>query len=94
MTLYPPKYSSLLASSPTSKDVSVAGDKIVPPDAKDTISALRWSPVSSHLAASSWDGKVYVYDIGNDLAAKNVAVLDTADPVLSCDWSLVSSGHF
>jgi mRNA export factor len=93
MAFYRPKHSSPMASSTTSRDVSVAGDKMVPPDATDTISALRWSPASNHLAASSWDSKVRIYDVGNDLSATGVAVITTLAPVFSCDWSLVSSGY-
>ena len=55
---------------------SVDRDQAVTSNVTDTISTLRWSPVASYLAASSWDGKVHIYDVANDLTAKGVAITD------------------
>jgi mRNA export factor len=64
-----------------------------PKGPEDTISALRWSPVSNHLAASSWDGKVYIYDASNSTSTasiRGVAAITVGAPVLGCDFSKVS----
>lgn len=65
-------------------------DITLPADATDTISSVRWSPVSNHLAASSWDGKVRIYDIAADGLSRPAAMLSGNGPILSCDWSMVS----
>jgi mRNA export factor len=64
-------------------------DVTLPADAADTMSAVCWSPVANHLAASSWDGKVRVYDVATDGSARGVAMLTADGPVFSCDWSKV-----
>lgn len=69
---------------------SLLRDKAVPSDATDTITAVRWSPVANHLAAASWDGKVRIYDVANDLTASSVGVIDTTSHAFTCDWSQVS----
>lgn len=69
-------------------------DVVLPGGPEDTISALRWSPVANHLAAASWDGKVYIYDATNSTSTdtvKGVAAITVGSPVLDCDFSKVSS---
>ncbi|KAL2128373.1 hypothetical protein VTI74DRAFT_9278 [Chaetomium olivicolor] len=61
-----------------------------PKGPEDTISALRWSPVANHLAASCWDGKVYIYNASNMTSTdtiRGVAALTAGSPVLDCDFS-------
>ncbi|KAK3692356.1 WD40-repeat-containing domain protein [Podospora appendiculata] len=62
-------------------------DIAFPQDSQDTISSLSWSPVSNHLAAASWDGKVYIYDATNSSAIKGISMITTEGPVLDCDFS-------
>jgi len=65
-----------------------------PKGPEDTISALRWSPVAHHLAAASWDGKVYIYDATNSTTTdsiKGIAAINVGSPVLDCDFSKVSA---
>jgi mRNA export factor len=69
---------------------SVAKDMALPEDATDTISSIRWSPVSNHLAAASWDGKVRIYDVAKHGGAQAVATMTAEAPLFSCDWSKVS----
>ena len=90
MSYYKPKPSQLKASSPLVVEGSLDDDREVPADATDTISCVRWSPASNHLAAASWDGKLRVYDVAADLSAKGVAAITTGAPVLTCDWTQVS----
>lgn len=94
MSFYKPKTSSLLAKPSSSPTIPVEDrDRVVGSgDITDTISELRWSPRANWLAASSWDGRVYIYDVANDLMAKGVGVIKAvADaPMLSCDWNPVS----
>eukprot|EP00826_Nyctotherus_ovalis_P055498 TRINITY_DN7370_c0_g1_i35.p1 TRINITY_DN7370_c0_g1~~TRINITY_DN7370_c0_g1_i35.p1 ORF type:complete len:297 (-),score=-21.45 TRINITY_DN7370_c0_g1_i35:209-1099(-) len=56
----------------------------------DTISCLRWAPNSNFLAASSWDGKVYIWDIKqgyyNSLTAQPLLSTDFLEPVLQISW--------
>jgi mRNA export factor len=63
---------------------------VFPKGPEDTISALRWSPVSNHLAAACWDGKVYIYDATNPTSTdtiKGVAAITVGCPVFDCDFS-------
>jgi mRNA export factor len=84
---------STLFGKPAATAASVAGDlsKDVqlasPPE--DSISALSWSPVANHLAVSSWDDKVRIYDVTNSPTGNGVAVIDFGGPPLDCDWSKV-----
>lgn len=63
------------------KDVQVQN----PPE--DSISALRFSPQSDHLAVSSWDKKVRIYEISNTGDSKGVALFEHEGPALNCCWS-------
>ncbi|KXX73074.1 Nucleoporin GLE2 [Madurella mycetomatis] len=56
----------------------------------DTVSALRWSPVSDHVAAACWDGHVYIYDVTRSTTTqdiKGVAAMPAACVFLDCDFS-------
>ena len=83
---------SLLGSrqSPNNNNAASAADVDFPADATDTISAIRWSPTASCLAAASWDGKVRIYNVANSSAISAVALLTAQGPVLSCDFNKVS----
>lgn len=64
-----------------------------PKGPQDSISALRWSPVANHLAAASWDGKVYIYDATTPTSTdtiQGVAAITAGAPCLDCDFSKVS----
>ena len=65
------------------KDVQLAS----PPE--DSISALSWSPVANHLAVSSWDDKLRIYDVTSTPTGNGVAAIDFGGPVLTCDWAKV-----
>lgn len=69
-----------------SKDVPITN----PPE--DSISDLRWSPASDHLAVASWDKKVRIYQIAGDGQSSGAAMFEHEGPVLSCCWSPVSLG--
>ncbi|KAK0630715.1 WD40-repeat-containing domain protein [Bombardia bombarda] len=76
----------VFTTSHTGKMSAMASDIAFPQDAQDTISSLRWSPVSNHLAAASWDGKVYIYDATNASSIKGIAMITTEGPVFDCDF--------
>jgi hypothetical protein len=82
------------ASNPTqgdlSKDIPVAN----PPE--DSISAIRFSPASEHIAAASWDKKVRIWEVDGNGNTQGRAMMDFEGPVLDCCWSKVkhSSYHF
>ena len=59
----------------------------------DTVSSLKWGPNSSLLAASSWDGKIRVWDVKETYAGSGVVAsapmlaTDMIDPVLQISWN-------
>ena len=53
----------------------------------DSISEISWSPVANHLAVSSWDQAVRIYDISHLPTGERKAVFEFPSPVLSCVWS-------
>jgi WD40 repeat protein len=55
---------------------------------EDSISDLSFSPQSEHLAVSSWDKKVRIYEV-NESGGEGKALFEHEGPVLSCDWSKV-----
>lgn len=70
-----------------SKDVQVQN----PPE--DSVSELRFSPQTDHLAVASWDKKVRIYEISSTGESKGVAMLDHEGPALNCCWSGVCIKH-
>ncbi|KAI3336805.1 Poly(A)+ RNA export protein [Xylariaceae sp. AK1471] len=71
---------------PSTSQGSLDNDIAVPPDGEDTITSLAWSPVADHLAASSWDCKVRIYDVSSTGRARGVAMLSAEGPIFGCDW--------
>lgn len=71
------------AQGDTSKDVEVKD----PPE--DSVSDLSFSPQSEHLAVSSWDKKVRIYEIDGLGNSAGKAMFEHEGPVLSCAWSSV-----
>ena len=71
------------AQGDISKDVALAD----PPT--DSISAVSFSPQSEHLAVSSWDKKVRIYEINPSGQSEGRALFDHEAPVLDCCWSPV-----
>ena len=67
-----------------SKDVALTS----PPE--DSISDLRFSPASEHLAVASWDKKVRIYEINEQGQSEGKALFEHEAPVLNCCWSPVS----
>jgi mRNA export factor len=55
---------------------------------EDSISDLAFSPMTEHLAVSSWDKKVRIYE-ANESGGEGKALFEFEGPVLSCDWSMV-----
>jgi len=89
MAAYKPKTSSLLAASAMPPPERPDDDVTISSQVTDTISALHWSPKANWFAASSWDGKMYIFDVARDLTAKTIGVIDAGTPVLGCDWNQV-----
>jgi WD40 repeat protein len=58
-----------------------------PPD--DSISDISFSPQSEHLAVSSWDKKVRIYEISSDGNSVGKAMYEHEAPVFSVVWSKV-----
>lgn len=83
-----PAANSTAASNTTgdiSKDVALNS----PPE--DSISDLRFSPASDHLAVASWDKKVRIYEINDQGQSEGKALFEHEAPPLNCCWSPVSS---
>ncbi|KAI0901979.1 WD40 repeat-like protein [Annulohypoxylon nitens] len=82
-------YYRKIGSSATASNVigTLSKDIAVPADAQDTISSISWSPVSDHLAAASWDGKVRIYNVTTAGVATGVSMLTVDSPVFDCDWA-------
>jgi len=58
----------------------------------DGISYLTFSPTADFLAASSWDGHVRCWQVGQETLLK--ATIQHQQPVLSCCWSVDGSKLF
>lgn len=77
------------AQNNTSGDISKDVALTMPPE--DSISDLRFSPASEHLAVASWDKKVRIYEINEQGQSEGKALFEHEAPVLNCCWSPVSS---
>lgn len=75
------------AATTTTGDISKDVALTSPPD--DSISDMCFSPVSEHLAVSSWDKKVRIYEINETGQSEGKALFEHEAPVLNCCWSLV-----
>eukprot|EP01088_Endostelium_zonatum_P017977 TRINITY_DN557_c3_g1_i2.p1 TRINITY_DN557_c3_g1~~TRINITY_DN557_c3_g1_i2.p1 ORF type:complete len:349 (-),score=80.02 TRINITY_DN557_c3_g1_i2:215-1261(-) len=53
----------------------------------DSISGLSWSPRANHLACSSWDGEVRVWDIDGQGRSNPIKLETYTVPVLSLCWN-------
>ncbi|KAK0645956.1 WD40-repeat-containing domain protein [Cercophora newfieldiana] len=70
---------------------NLENDIVFPAGPEDTISSVRWSPSNKHLAAASWDGKVYVYDVSLPKTANTIKGVTTISsegdvPFFDCDF--------
>ena len=75
-------------STNTTGDISKDVQLNQPPE--DSISDMRFSPTSDHLAVASWDKKVRIYEIKGDGQSEGKALFEHEAPVLNCCWSPVS----
>lgn len=78
---------STTASTNTTGDISKDVTLTAPPE--DGISDLKFSPQSEHLAVSSWDKKVRIYEISASGGSEGKALFEHEQPVLGCCWSKV-----
>ncbi|OQD67292.1 hypothetical protein PENDEC_c040G06830 [Penicillium decumbens] len=69
----------------TTGDISKDVQLNQPPE--DSISDLRFSPTSEHLAVASWDKKVRIYEINEQGQSEGKALFEHEAPVLNCCWS-------
>ena len=83
-----------MASSKTKNVNAVMGDVsndiTLPLGPRDTVSTVCWAPIHDYLAASSWDSKIYIYDVSVPQSAKGLAAIPTHAPVFDCDFNQVS----
>ena len=69
---------------------SFANDTPLTNGPNDSVSELSWAPVRHHLAVSSWDSTIRVYDFNGSAAGIHKTTVTLSAPVLSCAWSKVS----
>lgn len=88
MSLFGSAASSAASSSnPTQGDLSK--DVAVKDPPEDSISQIRFSSQSDHLAVASWDKKVRIYEIDQNGNSQGKAMFEFEGPVLDCCWSKV-----
>ena len=87
MSLFGSATASNSSSNPTQGDISKDVALKDPPE--DSISDVSFSPASDHLAVSSWDKKVRIYEIDGQGNSQGKALFEHEGPVLSCAWSKV-----
>ncbi|KAF2863929.1 WD40 repeat-like protein [Piedraia hortae CBS 480.64] len=80
------------ASNSTQGDLSHDVQISNPPE--DSVSDIRFSPQSDHLAVASWDKKVRIYEIDSRGNSQGKALFEHGGPVLSCCWSKDGSKVF
>ena len=66
-----------------SKDVALTS----PPD--DSISAIKFSPQTEHIAVASWDKKVRIYEINSQGQSEGKAMFEAEGPIFDVAWSQV-----
>ncbi|KAB8611408.1 hypothetical protein FH972_025913 [Carpinus fangiana] len=76
-----PAASTTPSQGDLSKDIPLAS----PPE--DSVSDISFSPQSEHLAVSSWDKKVRIYEIDAQGQSQGKAMFEHEGPVLNCAWS-------
>ena len=78
---------SATASNNTQGDLSKDVELTSPPE--DSVSDIFFSPQSEHLAVSSWDSKVRIYEISESGQSIGKAFYEHQAPALSVHWSKV-----
>lgn len=78
------------STSQTNTTGDISKDVALNQPPEDSISDLRFSPASEHLAVASWDKKVRIYEINEQGQSEGKALFEHEAPVLSCCWSPVS----
>jgi mRNA export factor len=76
------------------QDTSLSKDVQLVNSPDDSISDLSWSSAGNYLAASSWDGKVRIYDVTQSVTGEGKAMITFDGPALSCSWSRVGDPLF
>ena len=69
----------------TTNGCDLSKDIEVPAGPADSVSALAFSPVSNHLAVSSWDNGVRIYEVGQGVQGR--ASYEHQAPALDVCWS-------
>lgn len=92
MSLFASGASASAGQANTTGDISKDVTLNHPPE--DSISDLRFSPTSDHLAVASWDKKVRIYEINDQGQSEGKALFEHEGPVLNCAWSPVSRYRF
>lgn len=82
------------ASSAANQQGDLTNDIALTAPPEDGISALSFSSQSEHLAVSSWDKKVRIYEIAPNGQSQGKAMYEHDAPVFALDWSKVSPPNF
>lgn len=92
MSLFGNVGSAASSASQTNTTGDISKDVPLNQPPEDSISDMRFSPASEHLAVASWDKKVRIYEINEQGQSEGKALFEHEAPVLNCCWSPVGSG--
>ncbi|KAJ5689746.1 hypothetical protein N7462_004138 [Penicillium macrosclerotiorum] len=87
MSLFGSVSTATTSASQTNTTGDISKDVALNQPPEDSISDLRFSPASDHLAVASWDKKVRIYEINDQGQSEGKALFEHEAPALSCCWS-------
>lgn len=90
MSLFGAAATTAPATAASQAQGDTSGDIPLQSPPEDSISDVAFSSQSDHLAVSSWDKKVRIYEIGGDGNSVGKAMYEHDAPVLSVVWSKVN----
>ncbi|KAJ5935883.1 hypothetical protein N7454_005181 [Penicillium verhagenii] len=82
-----PAATTTASSGATNTTGDISKDVALTQPPEDSISDMRFSPTSNHLAVASWDNKVRIYEVTSSGQTEGKAMLDVEAPALNCCWS-------
>ena len=91
MSLFGSVGATATSAAQTNTTGDISKDVALNSPSEDSISDLRFSPASEHLAVASWDKKVRIYEINEQGQSEGKALFEHEAPVLSCCWAPVGS---
>jgi mRNA export factor len=85
-------FGTAAATSAASTQGEIKNDVALSTPPSDGISDLKFAPTQDLLAVSSWDNKVYIYQVNpSNGQSEGKAMIEHQGPALSCCWTKVST---